>query len=94
MALILNFPIHNTSMPQKAVAREEQILINFPVKSSISDRHPDLDEQIFEMELERVRAKCDLKLQEGKAEKDISMRYRLISSLGKSWRFFVSKTPR
>lgn len=94
MALILSFPIHKTSIPKKVLAREEQQLLRFPVKPSISEKHPDLDGQIFELEMEKVRAKCALQLPAEKAENNPSIRDRLALSLGKRWGFFVSSTIR
>lgn len=61
MAMILNFPIYKTSTTKNFISRKEQFLINFPVKPSISEKLPDWDEQIFETELESIRAKCTLR---------------------------------
>lgn len=90
MASILHFPVHRTSAPKKIIHPAEQQLLKLPVKPSISERHPDLDGQIFELELEKVRAKCALELPAQKSECRQSMYGRLVMSLNKHWGLFIS----
>jgi hypothetical protein len=89
MAIIIRFPGHKTTIPLIHPVRKEEKLIRYPLKPSVSEKIPDWEEQKFETELEKVRAKCILQQQDENSHKiKLNIISRLVLSISKGFSFF------